>query len=80
MATYRIPFTQEVSGHVTVEADTLAEAVREAEKEGLPGLMFLNDDYPDETGWEVDEQALIDNYPGEEPYADDNRNDQAKES
>ena len=71
MATYNIPFTQTVTGFLTVEADTLAEAVREAEMEGLPGLMFLNHDYPDEPGWEVDEQALIDNYPGEEPYTDE---------
>ena len=70
MPSYRIPFTQVVTGHLTVEADTLAEAVREAEKEGLPGLMFLNHDYPDEAGWEIDEQALIDNYPGEDPYPD----------
>ena len=71
MPAYTIPFTQTVTGYRMVEAPTLAEAVSEAEKEGLPGLMFLNHDYPDEGGWEVDEQALIDNYPGEEPYADE---------
>ena len=71
MTSYSIPFTQVVNGHLTVEADTLAEAVQKAEMEGLPGLMFLDHDYPDEAGWTIDEQALIDNYPGEEPYTDE---------
>ena len=70
MPSYNIQFTQVVNGHLTVEADTLAEAVSKAEEKGLPGLMFLNHDYPDEAGWEIDEQALIDNYPDEDPYPD----------
>ena len=75
MTSYSIPFTQVVNGHLTVEADTLAEAVQKAEMEGLPGLMFLDHDYPDEAGWVIDEQALIDNYPGEEPYTDEDEED-----
>ena len=74
MAAYSIPFTQTVTGYRMVEAETLADAVREAKMEGLPGLVFSGQyDYPDESGWEVDDQALIDNYPDEEPYADDNK-------
>ena len=72
MATYKIPFTQVVTGFLAVEADTLAEAAQKAEMKGLPGLMFVNHDYPDESGWEVDEEMLNDSYPDEEPYADDN--------
>ena len=79
MTSYSIPFTQVVTGHLTVEADTLDEAVQKAEMEGLPGLMFLNHDYPDEAGWtggwEIDKQALIDNYPGEDLYAEEDEED-----
>lgn len=70
MAQYRIPFEQTVTGYVVVDEPTLADAVREAEKEGLPPLMFINHKYPDEAGWEVDEEQLGDLYPGEPVWPD----------
>lgn len=38
MAEYKIFFTQEASTSVTVQADTLDEAIEEAYSEGQPGL------------------------------------------
>ena len=75
MTSYNIPFTQVVTGHVTVEADSLAEAVSKAEMKGLPSLMFVNHDYPDEGEWEVNEDMLRDIYPGEDLYAEEDEED-----
>lgn len=75
MATYEIPFTQTVSGHLSIEADTLADAVSKAERKSLPSLMFVDHTYPDESGWEVDEDTLRNSYPGEALYADEDEED-----
>jgi CheY-like chemotaxis protein len=59
MNTYRVYMTNTVSYYVDVEADSEAEAMDAAEREGLPSLMMLDHRYPDESGWEATEAEEV---------------------
>lgn len=63
---YTLYVSETVSTSVTYEAESLKEAIAEFYQDGLPGLMFLDHRYPDEGGWEVDEEAAREDYPEEE--------------
>jgi len=56
---YRVYMTNTVSFYIEVEADDEDQAIDEAEREGLPGLMMLDHRYPDESGWEATEAEAI---------------------
>lgn len=66
MKTYTLYVSETVSTAVEIEAESLEDAITEFYQEGLPGLMFLNHEYPDEGEWEVDEEAALEDYPDEE--------------
>lgn len=53
MNKYRVYVEQVVSHYIDVEAKNREDAGDEALTEGLPGLMFLNHQYPEEWGWYV---------------------------
>jgi len=53
MAKWGVSLVNTVSTVVYVEAESREEAIDAALMEGLPGLMFLNHEYPDEGDWDV---------------------------
>jgi len=59
MARYRVYMQNTVSFSVEVEAVDEDDAIDQAEREGLPGLMMLDHRYPDESGWEATEAESI---------------------
>lgn len=65
MKTYTLYVSQTVGTTVDIEAESLEEAIQEFYNEGLPGLMFLDHRYPDESEWRVDEETAHEDYPDE---------------
>jgi len=61
MAKYKIPMETTVSSWLTIEADTLEEAIEEAYMEGVPGIMHLDHTFPDVGEWEVPEWFIKEN-------------------
>lgn len=51
MAKYRVYMQQVVGTSVVVEADDPTSAIEAAFEKGVPGLMFLDNSYPDEGEW-----------------------------
>lgn len=51
---YRVYVYETISTCVEVEAADEDAAAEEVLTTGLPGVMFLNHEYPDEGEWEVD--------------------------
>jgi len=64
MAEYKIPMDAVVSTWLTVEAETFEEAIEEAYKQGVPGLMHLDHTYPDVGDWDVPEWFIDENQEG----------------
>lgn len=60
MPRFTVYMVNTVSHPVEVEAETEADAIDQAENEGLPGLMMLDHRYPDESGWEATEAVQLD--------------------
>jgi hypothetical protein len=53
MSEYHIPFEASVSSWLTVEAETREEAIEIANRQGVSGLMHLDNTYPDVGEWEI---------------------------
>jgi hypothetical protein len=60
MKTYRLYVEQTIGHSVDITAESQEEAETKFYSQGLPGLMFLDHEYPDEGEWVVAEVDVVD--------------------